>query len=310
MPIVSVIIPAYNSGPYLDEAVQSVIAQTFTDWECIVVDDGSTEDLSRVGEMDPRVHLTRQPNRGTAAARNNGIASSTGEFIAFLDHDDIWLPENLDAQVAVLSANPRAGFCYAHYDMIDGEGNRRTVPLSGNPARSYLEMLRGGAPIPSTAVVRRSCLAVVGGFDPMLPYSDDQDVMLKLAYFFDVAFVPYCQVLYRIHSGNASRSYRLAFRTMMNLAEKQANAARVRRDASAMEAAEQMKGCWRGFFGIRAYDEARRCVRERNFRGSMRHLSRALLWNPQATLAALARHGAQARLRGRRAAGSKRCPPA
>ena len=80
MPIVSVIIPAYNSGPYLDEAVQSVIAQTFTDWECIVIDDGSTEDLSRVEKMDPRVRLLRQANAGQAAARSRGLAVAGGEI--------------------------------------------------------------------------------------------------------------------------------------------------------------------------------------------------------------------------------------
>jgi glycosyltransferase involved in cell wall biosynthesis len=288
MPLVSVIIPAYNSGRYLDEAVQSVIAQTFTDWECIVVDDGSTEDLSRVGKMDSRVRLIRQPNRGTAAARNNGVASSTGEFVAFLDHDDLWLPGNLDAQTALLAANPRAGFCYAHYDMVDGDGKRQAVPPSDRPARSYLEMLRGGAPIPSTVVVGRLCLAVVGGFDPMLPYSDDQDVMLKLAYFFEVEFVPSCQVLYRIHSGNASRNYDLGHKTMMNLAEKHANAATVRNDAVASDAARRMKVCWRRFFGIRAYDAARGGLRERDFHAFAVHLRRAVAWNPRYVAAALA----------------------
>ena len=109
MPTVSVVIPAYNSGPYLDGAVQSVIAQTFTDWECIVVDDGSTEDLSRVEKMDPRVRLIRQENRGTAAARNNAILHSVGEFIAFLDHDDRWMPGRLESMVGVIRADPLAG---------------------------------------------------------------------------------------------------------------------------------------------------------------------------------------------------------
>ena len=108
MPLVSVIIPAYNPGRYLDEAVQSVIAQIFTDWECLVVDDGSTEDLSRVERMDSRVRLIRQKNGGTQAAGDNGTLTSGGEFIVFLDHDDIWLPAKLEKQVAGLRGNAAA----------------------------------------------------------------------------------------------------------------------------------------------------------------------------------------------------------
>ena len=105
MPIVSVIIPAYNSGPYLDEAVKSVIAQTFTDWECIVVDDGSTEDLSRVEKMDPRVRLLRQANAGQAAARNRGLAVAGGEIVSFLDHDDLWPQDRISWAVQALREN-------------------------------------------------------------------------------------------------------------------------------------------------------------------------------------------------------------
>src|SRR5438128_1933814 len=100
MPRVSVIIPAYDPGPYLEEALQSVIAQTYTDWEAIVVDDGSKQDLSFVAQMHPKIRYIRQDNAGVSAARNRGIAESTGEFIALLDADDLWLPEKLARQVA------------------------------------------------------------------------------------------------------------------------------------------------------------------------------------------------------------------
>ena len=123
MPDVSVIIPAYNPGFYLDEAVQSVIAQTFTDWECIVVDYGSTEDLSRVEKMDPRVRLIRQPNRGAQAARHNAILGSRGDLVAFLDHDDIGFSEKLEKQIALMRENPEIVFCHTGLDVIDAEGN-------------------------------------------------------------------------------------------------------------------------------------------------------------------------------------------
>ncbi len=290
MPLVSVVIPAYNSGRYLDEAVRSVIAQTFTDWECIVVDDGSTEDLSRIGKMDPRVRLIRQPNSGVAAARNIGVAHSTGEFVAFLDHDDIWLPEKLEAQVTAMKSDGEIGACYVCYDEIDGSGNRKAVPISADSPANYYDFLRSGAPIPSTILVQRLAFFSVGGLDPTLPYADDQDFMLKLACLFNVKYLPTRQVLYRLHGGNASTNYyRVAYHSMMNLAWKHAVRAEQRGDNEALSASRQMRTCWRRFFGIRAYDAARRSVRDRDIGALLRHLRNALTWNPRYAIAALAK---------------------
>ena len=98
MPAVSIVIPCFNRAEYLRLALSSVCAQTFTDWECIVVDDGSTEDLSFAMDIDPRIRLFRQRNMGISAARNRGIFGSIGSYIAFLDSDDLWMPEKLALQ--------------------------------------------------------------------------------------------------------------------------------------------------------------------------------------------------------------------
>src|SRR5690349_8602684 len=97
---VSVIMPAYNPGRYLDLAVQSVIDQSFKDWELVIIDDGSTQDISYIAGKHSAIRLIRQDNLGLSIARNVGILSSTGEYIAFLDADDLWQPTKLERQVA------------------------------------------------------------------------------------------------------------------------------------------------------------------------------------------------------------------
>ena len=156
MPIISVIIPAYNSGPYLDEAVQSVIAQTFTDWECVVVDDGSTEDLSRVEKMDPRVRLICQPNRVTSPARNMGILKSKGESVALLDHDDLRRPGNPEKQVAAMAASPGAGIC--HTGFIAKRPPRPSTATERFAART----VRLGVPRSGKAIQRANILNTAG----------------------------------------------------------------------------------------------------------------------------------------------------
>ena len=104
MPTVSIVVPAYNPGRLLTRALDSIVAQSFGDWECVVVDDGSDEALAWVAYRDPRIRLLRQANAGVAAARNRGIEATTGRLVAFCDHDDEWLPAKLERQVTSLLA--------------------------------------------------------------------------------------------------------------------------------------------------------------------------------------------------------------
>ena len=114
-PKVSVIIPTYNRAEYLGEAIQSVFDQTFEDFEILIVDDGSTDDTQQLvlSFHDPRLRSFYQNNCGISAARNAAIRSADGEYIAFLDSDDVWLPELLESQVAVLDRRPEIGLVYA-----------------------------------------------------------------------------------------------------------------------------------------------------------------------------------------------------
>lgn len=287
------IIPAYNSGHYLDEAVQCVIAQTFSDWECIVVDDGSTEDLSRVEKMDPRVRLIRQANGGTQAARNNAILNSTGELIAFLDHDDIWLPEKLEKQVALMRGNPEAVFCHTGFDVIDGEG-RRTGPGWAAAHSGYTEMMRdpGGGCL-SSIVVRRRALAATGLMDEYLMHTGDWDMMLKVAKRGRQVFIPDVLCRYRIHATNTSRNYSMMCREALNVMEKHALRAEYKGDQEAMAAIEFGRKRQLENFGCQAYAAARANIREKNWRGFRQNMLLALKWNPGFALGSLARYPLQ-----------------
>ncbi len=124
-PRISVIIPTYNSARFLPEAVQSALYQTLSPDEVIVVDDGSTDNTEDVLEpFRGRVHYIRQENQGPAVARNRGIAEAKGDLIAFLDADDVWLPEKSELQVKVLWENPRIGLVHSYYHRLDMAGQR------------------------------------------------------------------------------------------------------------------------------------------------------------------------------------------
>ena len=206
MPRVSIIIAAYNPGIHLATTLDAVIAQTFADWEAIVVDDGSTEDLSQFAHVDPRITLVRQPNRGLSAARNAAIMRSSGEFLAFLDQDDIWLPNKLERQLAAMEADPELAFCYTNFHRIDAAGAYIGPGYDGG-AETYAGLLLGCCVCVSTAMIRRSYLSAVGTFDPLFVGSQDYDLWLKLARRYKVKYLETASVQYRQHANTISSRY-------------------------------------------------------------------------------------------------------
>jgi len=127
-PLVSVIMPAYNAAPFLEEAISSVMSQTVTDWELFVIDDGSSDDTRQIAaefmHADPRVQLVvNEGNMGVAKTRNRGIGLAKGQYIAFLDSDDVWHPEKLECQLEKMQA-AGAGICYCSYRIIGSAGNK------------------------------------------------------------------------------------------------------------------------------------------------------------------------------------------
>jgi len=192
-PNVSVVIPTYNSAHFLREAIASVHAQQWPALEIIVVDDGSTDDTETVvnalsGSGDLR--FIRQENAGAASARNTGIAAAKGEWIAFLDADDVWLPGKLTNQLAELEKRPNAAFSYTNVTLRSATGEENDLEC-GNADRPLLLQLIGGNLFATpTVVVRRDSLQKIGLFAPQLRTGEDWDMWMRLAAHFEHVRVP------------------------------------------------------------------------------------------------------------------------
>jgi glycosyltransferase involved in cell wall biosynthesis len=210
--IVSVVIPTYNRRALLLPAVDSVRAQTFGDWELIVADDGSTDGSADAVEAlgDPRVRLLRLPHTGNVAAvRNAGVAASRGEWLAFLDSDDAWLPRRLELQLAAIG-DTNAQWSYAGVELMDPAG--RPVPMRAGTYRAMSgrivrEVLTGEAAVSiGTLLVRRALLDEVGGFDESMLLRQDYDLALRLATRAEAVAVPQTLARVREHPARMTAS--------------------------------------------------------------------------------------------------------
>lgn len=201
-PRVSVIITTYNHEAFIAEAVQSVLDQTYSDYELIVVDDGSTDGtLEEISRFAEKVSLVRQPNQGVAASRNTGIRRAQGELVAFLDGDDLWEPEKLECQVAAAGDHPASGLIAV--DGIKFSGASILQPsllapsmadlLSGRTSvslRCYEQLLRQNVICTTSQVmVPRRVLEVVGLSDRAFPLASDHDLYIRIAARYEMTFV-------------------------------------------------------------------------------------------------------------------------
>jgi glycosyltransferase involved in cell wall biosynthesis len=181
--LVSVVIPCYRQAHFLAQALDSVLAQTHSAPEIIVIDDGSPDDVLTVVRAFPVVQYRRQENRGLAGARNTGLAQAKGEYIVFLDSDDKLLPHALAAGVAALESHPACAFVWGFNRPIDAQGNPLPtgpgVVLGGASFRQLLEANVVGPPV--GVMFRRARVAAVGGFDERLRHAEDYELYLRLA---------------------------------------------------------------------------------------------------------------------------------
>ncbi len=193
MPRVSIIIPTYNRAAQVAEAVASVLAQSFRDFELLVVDDGSRDKTSQaLAPFGGEITVLRHPRRrGVSAARNRGIAAARGEWLAFLDSDDLWRPEKLAAQMAWLKANPGFHLCQTGEIWIR-HGVRVNPPASHVKEGGWIffRALWRCLVSPSAVVLSRRLLEAHGGFDEGLPAAEDYDLWLRLSWRYQVGLVP------------------------------------------------------------------------------------------------------------------------
>ena len=207
--LVSVIVPTYNRWPMVGEAVESVLAQTVSDYELIVVDDGSTDETrSRLRGFGARLTVLTRSRGGVAAARNLGANRSSGRYLAFLDSDDLWRPRKLERQLHFMERRPRVCICQTEEIWIRNgvrvnPRNRHRKP-SGDIFRASLELCLVS---PSAVMLRRDFFERVGGFDESLPVCEDYDLWLRIAKDTEVPLIPEALVTKRGgHADQLSRS--------------------------------------------------------------------------------------------------------
>lgn len=222
---VSVVIPAYNAMAYLPQTVANVLEQTYTDFEVIVVNDGSTDNIEEwIAQIsDLRVKLVSQTNLGLAGARNTGIRESQGEYLAFLDADDLWESTKLAKQVRVLDSHPEVGLVYTWVAYVDERGNSTGRVVNNQQEGDVWQELTKGNLVEcgSVAMVRRQCLEQCGVFDCNLgSFVEDWDMWLRIADRYEFKVVKEPLVYYRQVASSASRNWEAMARSYQLVIEK------------------------------------------------------------------------------------------
>lgn len=209
-PLCSIIIPCYNHAHYLPDALNSVLAQTYTDWEAIIVDDGSTDNTRAVAAQftDPRIHYIYQENRGQTAALNRGLELVSGDYVTTLDADDWLTPASLLERVTCLEAHPELGavYCDGYYCGSSGEILKRfSDNRSGNPTGDIYDALiissvfGAGSPV----MIRRAILHQHGlRYDESIVWCQDWDFYIRVSEWASFGYVDSPSVYYRLHESN------------------------------------------------------------------------------------------------------------
>jgi glycosyltransferase involved in cell wall biosynthesis len=206
VPLISVVIATYNRAEYLPGTLRSVFAQTVRDLEVIVIDDGSTDSTQQVlADFGDRITYRYQSNKERGAARNHGLAIASGRYVAFLDSDDLWLPNKLEAELARLEANPSSGLAYSRAAYI-GEDGRYLGPMRGVAVEGDVlpALVRVGNIVPFGAhLLHRERFEAVGGFreDRSLAGSEDWEAWVRFAFRYPFVHAPNLGLFYRIHKG-------------------------------------------------------------------------------------------------------------
>ncbi len=246
MPKVSVIIPAYNAEKYIAETLDSVLKQTYQDFELIVIDDESRDNtLNILGEYQKKyqgkIKIIKKQNGGPASARNEGIKAATGEYIAFNDADDLWLPEKLDKQIAHFDMQlSEVGMVYTHAKKFDLNGVWTLPEKHSNryhEGNIFIPLLKKNFIPNQSVIVRRNCFDKVGLFDesPDLISIEDYDMWLRIAKKYKVSYLDAMLSLYREHSGGISKKYEKSFNANIDLIKKHSEIAKKDDDTEIQE---------------------------------------------------------------------------
>ncbi len=277
MPKVSVIIPTYNRGNFIVAAIESVLAQNYRDFEIIVVDDGSTDNTQL--QLKPfkeklnngRIRYFYQPNQGIACARNTGIRCSQGEYIAFLDSDDLWLGDKLKIQTEILDGNPAIGLTYASMIIYDEKGNYRGLKPSKVSGTNFQELIEWGGHYPtSTIMLRKDCFKRVGLFDENFARLEDFDMWLRISRLYRIfPVIDQPLGIYRWHDNNSIFDEQIVYESQIKLYQKIFNQFP---DAPAKVVKQKL--------AKNQYLLSKFHFKERNYVKASQHLQQALINNP------------------------------
>ena len=213
--MVSIIIPLYNSEKFIEETINSILNQTYKDWELIVIDDGSTDDSAyfvlKLSETDQRIHYQYQKNMGVSVARNKGIKRAKGHYVFFLDADDVWQEDNLELKIQFLEKNKEIDWLFGSINLIDENSKVLGIRLKGDDYDILKSLLLWDGNVlttPSTVAVRVKCLEGIA-FDENLSTAADQDFVIQLASKYRGGYLHKSTVNYRVLTNSMSRNISL-----------------------------------------------------------------------------------------------------
>lgn len=273
VPLVSVVIPCFNQAPFLTEAIESALDQTYPHVEIIVVDDGSTDNTSEIATRYPGVRCVRQENRGLAGARNTGLRRSNGEYLVFLDSDDRVLPDAIQIGLETLAARPECAFVSGEIRVIAQDGGvlweRQPQPAERD---SYAALLRWNyIATPAVVLFRRAVFETLGVFDTRVDACADYEIYLRIARTYPVCSHDRAMIDYRLHGGNMSRNPELMLETWLKVLRAQRRY--VRRDPRLRAAYREGFRVGRREFGKRLVQAVRDRISERRWRAAARGLA-------------------------------------
>ena len=265
-PRVSVVIPCYNGGRFLREAIESVLRQTWPASELVVVNDGSTDDTGAIARSYEQVRCIEQRNMGAPAARNTGIRSTTSEFLVFLDADDRLQPHALAAGVEALQANPEWAFVSGEVRVISEDGSPRYVPTHRpRPGDPYVQLLRSNYIwTPGVVMYRREILRAVNGFVTWAGASADYELNIRIARRFPIGRHRQVVLDYRKHPSSMSSDVRYMLKSAVSV--RRAERRHASRSAEAKQAWQEGLAAVQADYGGRLLRQMKRDLRARGLR--------------------------------------------
>jgi glycosyltransferase involved in cell wall biosynthesis len=254
-PKVSIVIPAYNAMDFLPETIETIINQTYTDFEVLVIDDGSLDNVVEwVSQLqDPRVKIVSQANQGVSGARNKGIELARGEYMAFSDADDLWESTKLAKQVERLDQDSTVGLVYVWTALADQNGIPTGRVVSSNAEGNVWQQLTALNMVccGSTPLVRRCCFETVGLFAVDISFSEDWDMWLRIAAKYPFAVVKEPLLRYRQHQNNTSRNCQLMLKDSRIIIERAFSSAPI----ELLHLRNRSYGCIYLYLGWRAIED-------------------------------------------------------